>query len=88
MKVSELKTALDNFDDNAEVLVATFMAGDIKDNVDIQLVDYKGDCYVTYENIDDIVGKIERTQEREDEVLLNLKDRVKQLQDKKDNRKL
>ncbi len=83
--VSDLKTLLNNFDDNAEIKSVVLLASGLKDQV-LYVKEYKGDCYISFFDFD-VEGQVDKQNEREDKEIIQLEERLKKLQDDKDNRK-
>lgn len=83
--VSDLKTLLNNFDDSAEVKSVVHRANGLKEQ-DLYVKEYKGDCYISFSDFD-LNELVNQQNEREDEEIIKLEERLKKLQDDKDNRK-
>ena len=83
--VSELKTLLNTFDDSAEVKSVVLLASGLNDQT-LYVKEYKGDCYISFFDFD-VEGQVNQQNEREDKEIIKLEERLKKLQDDKDNRK-
>ena len=84
--VSDLKNLLNSFDDDAEVKCVVYRnSGGLKEQT-LLIKEYKGDCYISFSDVN-IEDQLNQQYDREDKEIVQLEERLKKLQDDKDNRK-